>query len=45
MSKNVPYDVAMSIPDEECLAYMVIMAGFDGGEFDWDRMRWKERKP
>ncbi|WP_424139365.1 hypothetical protein [Roseomonas chloroacetimidivorans] len=45
MKNGVPYDRAISMSDEERFAHAVIFAGFEGTEFDWQRMRWKERKP
>jgi hypothetical protein len=44
VKNNVPFDVAMSIPDEESLAYAVILGTFEGGKFSWDRMRWEDQK-
>jgi hypothetical protein len=29
--------------DHELLAYGIIMGEFEGGEFDWNAMRWKKR--
>jgi hypothetical protein len=34
----------MLMPDEERFAHAVIFAGFEGSEYDWQAMRWKERK-
>jgi hypothetical protein len=37
----VPFDIAFSLPVDERLAWIVIMAGFDGHEFDWSRGAWR----
>jgi hypothetical protein len=34
----------MSLPDEERLAYCVVFSGFEGSEFDWNTLRYKERR-
>jgi hypothetical protein len=43
VKSGVPYDVAFSLLPEERFAYVVVMARFEGSEFLWDQMRWKER--
>jgi hypothetical protein len=45
VSKNVPFDVAFSLPEHEALAYMVILAGFEGAKFDFDTLSWERRTP
>lgn len=44
MKNGVPYDVAMTMEDEERIAHAVIFAGFEGQVFDWVRERYEERK-
>jgi len=43
---GVPFDIAWSMVEcgmiEDVIAWTVIMGELEGGEFDWDRMRWKD---
>jgi hypothetical protein len=39
----VPFDVAFSLPADERLAWVVVFGTLDGGEYDWQALRWKER--
>jgi hypothetical protein len=41
---GVPWDVAWGMSPARRLATLVVSGELDGGEFDWDRLRWKERK-
>jgi hypothetical protein len=36
----VPFDVAFSLPEDERLAWIVIMGRFDGLEYDWGTRTW-----
>lgn len=40
---GVPFDVAFSLPDEEMLAFYVILGEYEGGDWSWDEMRWLKR--
>lgn len=44
MKNGVPWDVAWSLEDTEVLAYCVTFGRFEGNEFDWQQMKWVERK-
>jgi hypothetical protein len=39
----VPFDVAFNLPDDERLAYVVVLGTLAGHVFDWQVMRWKEQ--
>jgi hypothetical protein len=39
----VPYDVAFSLLDADVAAYGIVFNEFEGAEFDWNRMVWKEK--
>lgn len=43
---GVPFDIAWAMVEcgmiEDVIAWTVIMGELEGGEFDWDRMRWKD---
>jgi hypothetical protein len=41
---GVAEDLAWSLGRAERLARVVVFAEFEGAEFDWRRMAWKERK-
>ncbi len=41
---GVPFDVALAASDEWALAAFVVLGEFEGNEWDWDRMTWKERR-
>jgi hypothetical protein len=36
----VPFDIAFNLPDDERIAYVIIMGIFGGHSFDWQTMRW-----
>ncbi len=38
----MPFDVAFSLAAEDRLAWVVALGRFDGREFDFAAMRWKE---
>jgi hypothetical protein len=40
---GVPYDVAFSLPELDVQAYGIIFGEFEGNEFDFNRMTWKEK--
>jgi hypothetical protein len=40
----VPWNVAERLRPHQLLAYRVIVGELKGGEFDWRRMRWLEKK-
>ena len=40
----MPFDVAFSLGAAERLAFVVALGRLDGGEFDFARMAWKERR-
>lgn len=45
MKGGVPYDVAHAMEEHELLAHWVMVGLVESGrEFDWDRMRFIERK-
>ena len=39
---GVPFDVAFSLPDDERLAFVVVIGTLNGGFFDWQTKRWEE---
>ena len=41
---GVPWAVAWKLTPVRRLAYLIAGGEARGGEFDWDRMRWKEGK-
>ncbi|WP_256367570.1 hypothetical protein [Duganella vulcania] len=44
MKNGVPFDVALSLPEEVATAWTIALGEQDGGEFDFATMRWKPRK-
>jgi len=44
VKNGVPWDVAWSLEDGDVLAYCVAFGTFEGNEFDWQSMKWVERK-
>jgi hypothetical protein len=40
----VPFDVAMSLEDVDAKAYFIVFGEIDGGEFDFNAMKWVEKK-
>jgi hypothetical protein len=44
VKNGVPFDVAFSLDETDRLAYAIILGKFEGGEWDFSRMRWAERK-
>jgi hypothetical protein len=40
---GVPFDHAITLDTETRLAYGVILARFEGRQFDWQRMQFKEK--
>jgi hypothetical protein len=41
---GVPFDVAFSLPDIDRQAWSIIFGQFDGGEFDFNSLAWKQPK-
>jgi len=39
-----PPELLMSLDDAEMLAFSVCFGEFRGGDFDWGRLRWIEKK-
>lgn len=39
---GVPFDVAFSLPDDERLAFVIVLGSLDGNHFDWDAMTWQD---
>jgi hypothetical protein len=37
----VPFDVAFSLPDDERLAFLIVLGSLDGNQFDWETMSWQ----
>jgi hypothetical protein len=44
VKNGVPYDKAFTLPIEDVASYGIIFGEFEGRKFDWNRMRWEERK-
>lgn len=44
VKSGVPWDVAMSIDEVEAFAYCIILGEMEGGKYDWDSMKWQEKK-
>jgi hypothetical protein len=42
VKNGVPWDVAMSMPDEERFAYCVTFSGFEGNVFNWETLRYEK---
>jgi len=38
----VPFDVAFSLPEDERLAWVVVLGTLDGGRFNWNNLSWEE---
>jgi hypothetical protein len=44
LAKNgVPWDVANDLDEVERAAFVVILAEFEGGRFDWNTGQWRKR--
>lgn len=43
VKNGVPYDVALSLPEEDVSAYSIIFGEFDGMTFNWNAMMWEKR--
>lgn len=43
MKSGVPFDLAFSLPDAEALGFYVSLGEAEGGNFDWNSMKWVER--
>ena len=44
LAKNgVPWSVIEAWEDEDRMAAEIVLGELEGGEFNWDRMRWLER--
>ena len=39
----MPFDVAFSLPEDERLAFVVVIGTLDGREFDWPGVAWKDQ--
>jgi hypothetical protein len=39
---GVPFDIAVSLSEDERLAWIIAMARLDGMEFDWSTRGWVE---
>jgi hypothetical protein len=44
VKRNVPFDIAFSLPDEERLAWIIILGEQEGRKFDFNTMRWTHRR-
>ncbi len=44
VSNGVPYDIAFSLPEDERLAYVVILAEFQGLTFNWSKGQFEKPK-
>jgi hypothetical protein len=44
VKNNVPFDVAFSLPPQERFGWAVILAQFEGSDFDFAADKWKPRK-
>ena len=40
---GVPWSVAWALKEHEALAMIVLIGEAQGGEFDWDKMQWKDK--
>ena len=38
----MPFDVAFGLPEDERLAFVVVLGSLEGREFDWNTLSWKE---
>ena len=43
VKNGVPFDVAFSVDEDTLKGWTVLFGKFEGGEFDWDADRWRER--
>lgn len=41
---GVPFDVAFSLEPDELLAYLIVLRGFDGYEYDFENMRFRDKE-
>jgi len=41
---GVPYDLAFNLDDQELLAHVIVMGGFEGLSWNWDAMDWDSPK-
>jgi hypothetical protein len=41
VKNGVPFDVAFSLPDDERVAWVVIMGRFSGLTYDWASRSWE----
>ena len=44
MKNGVPFDLAFQLDHETRAAFCIVFGELEGGEFDWPRMAFKERK-
>lgn len=44
IKNGIPYDVALSLDDEELFAYCIIFSELEGSKFNWKLMRFEEPK-
>ena len=44
MRNNIPFDVAFQLDDIKRAAFCIVFEEMDGAIFDWQTMRFKERK-
>lgn len=44
IKNGVPEEIAWELTPSERLARIVVFGQLDGGDFDWDRLKWKEPK-
>lgn len=42
VKNGVPFDVAFSLPDDERLAWVVVMGQLSGMTWNWDSMSWEK---
>jgi len=43
VKNGVPWDVANELDPEERMAFVVIVAEFDGAKYDWQAGEWRKR--
>jgi len=44
VKNGVPYDVAFGMNDEMRVAHVIVLGEYEGNDWDYNAMRWKERQ-
>ncbi len=44
IEQNIPYDVAMSLDDDERAVHLIIFGKIKGGNFNWQSGEWEKKR-